>query len=332
MLFLGLTLVQLPYISWGAELSSDYDVRTQITSLRERVGALGSIGALTTAFIVAMFGLDTLQPVLKSMTVIIFISVPLLFLPLLYKVPAVHGPGENAEHIPFFEGVMIAFRNPVFRHFALAILLLYLGMMPGGAIGWFLFDHYFERPELFALMTLLEFAAGFVGLFFWTRLAVRISKHKAATFVMLWIAGFTALVPLIAQFGTWPTIALIVIRSFALGGMLMLPYAIFADVIDVDTAPTGRQRTGIYMAFGGIIVKLAITIGVAVALAIPGLFGFDPSVRTNSAAAEFSVLGTYGWMGAVFWLLAAPLFWRFPLTREKVAETQQQIARQAASN
>ena len=40
-LYLGWTLVAVPYLTWGAELSTDYNERTSITTTRETAGILG---------------------------------------------------------------------------------------------------------------------------------------------------------------------------------------------------------------------------------------------------------------------------------------------------
>ena len=323
LLFFGLTMVQLPYIAWGAELSFNYDVRTQITSLRERVGATGSIAALITAFAVSLLGFEHLRPVLGVMAWIIFLLLPPLILSVVLRVPS--GISHQGEHPPFLQGAVTVFRNRSFRLLAFTVFLLYIGIAPGGAIGWFLFDNYFAEPGLFAPSVLLEFIASFLGLPLWTALSLKTSKHRAISLALLWMAVFTALIPLAALLGVWGIMATVAIRSFALGALLMLPMAIIADVIDIDTAETGSQRTGIYIAFSGIVVKLAITIGVSTALAIPGLFGFDASAADNSKVALFSVLATYSWMPALFFVAAAPLFWRFPLGRDEVAAAQARI-------
>ena len=44
-LYAGWTMVAVPYLAWGAELSSDYNERTRITAWRESFGLLGIVGA-----------------------------------------------------------------------------------------------------------------------------------------------------------------------------------------------------------------------------------------------------------------------------------------------
>lgn len=48
LLYLGWTIIQIPYLAWGAELSSSYHERSRITGLREAFGLLGILlaGAL----------------------------------------------------------------------------------------------------------------------------------------------------------------------------------------------------------------------------------------------------------------------------------------------
>ena len=329
-LFLGLTLIQLPYVSWGAELSADYDVRTRITSLRERIGAIGSIAALLTAYLISLKQPDTIRPILNTMAWVVTVSLPVLVLLALVRVPADVVSKPAMGGIGFFAGARIALQNRPFRFFGLGVFLLYVGLMPGGAVGWFVFESVFGRPELFSPSVLLEFAASFVGLPFWTAVAVRTSKHRAATFALIWIAVFSALVPLAAMWGVYGAMTMVTIRSLALGACLMLPYSIIADVIDVDEVETGTKRTGVFVAFGGIVVKFALTVGVAAALALPGLFGFDPSSDTNSDLAIASVLGTFSWMSAAFFLLAAIVFWRYPLSRQMVADTQKALQERRA--
>jgi Na+/melibiose symporter-like transporter len=46
LLYLGFTMVDLPHKAWGAELSSDYDERSRITSWREGLSTAGQVTLL----------------------------------------------------------------------------------------------------------------------------------------------------------------------------------------------------------------------------------------------------------------------------------------------
>ncbi len=53
MMYLAFTIVDLPYYAWGAELSTDYDERTKITTRREQFHFIGTVSAVTIPLIAA---------------------------------------------------------------------------------------------------------------------------------------------------------------------------------------------------------------------------------------------------------------------------------------
>ncbi len=46
LLWLGWTMINIPYFAWGAELSNDYNERTRITGWRQAFGYLGNVSVL----------------------------------------------------------------------------------------------------------------------------------------------------------------------------------------------------------------------------------------------------------------------------------------------
>ena len=325
LVFFGLTLIQLPYVSWGAELSDDYNTRTRIVTGREVMGAVGSITAIGVAIALALGGDTRLGPVLHILSVVLLVATPLLLL-LAFRLPqTLSGRVPEPSRV---EGSL--FRDPLFRYFMGFIFLVYVGITPGGAMNYFLFDNVFSRPDLHAVNLLGNWTASLLGLAFWNRLATRIPKHRALALALLWIALGTALVPVAgAALGAWGAVAASAASSLALGAILALPYSVFADVIDRDALQTGEARTGRFMAVGGIVVKLALTAGIALAFTIPGLFGFDAASEANTDVALRSVALTFGWLPALFWLPAVWLAWRWPLGPEEVAGNRAALDRRA---
>ncbi len=57
LLYLGWTMINVPYTAWGAELSSDYNERVRITSAREGVSLLGVFAAGTVPVFAASAGM-----------------------------------------------------------------------------------------------------------------------------------------------------------------------------------------------------------------------------------------------------------------------------------
>ena len=53
---LGWTLVEIPHTAMGAELSTDYDERSRITSVRESLATAGQVGILALLVVLAGVG------------------------------------------------------------------------------------------------------------------------------------------------------------------------------------------------------------------------------------------------------------------------------------
>ena len=116
------------------------------------------------------------------------------------------------------------------------------------------------------------------------------------------------------------------LKGSAIGALSALPYAMAADVVDVDTAVTGKRQGGAYFSIWSMTRKLAYALGLFVGTSLVVFWGFDsladPLDTTNTAFALLMLAVTYSVIPAIFKFIAMPLLWRYPLTDEKVAEIQ----------
>jgi glycoside/pentoside/hexuronide:cation symporter, GPH family len=329
--YLGFTLIQIPYVSWGAELSSDYDARSAIVAWREGVGVLGTLAAISTPLIASLLGYPGLGNAMFGVAVGVLVLLPLLLAPSLLFVrepKLVEAPKLEGG---LREGLRAIAQNREFVWFAAAIFILFIGVAPGGAVGYLMMKHTFRAESLYPLLVFAEFVCMLVSVPFWAWAAKRFGKHRAMAVSLVWMCAFTSVVPILGgidpELAVWANTA----RGLGFGAVFVIPYSLFADVIDVDTLRTGRVRSGLYFALAGMILKFALMLGIFVATAFPTLFGFEPSRPVNTPAAEFSVAISYAWITCVFWLAAAPLFWFFPLTRERQQALRAQIQAQAGA-
>ena len=82
--------------------------------------------------------------------------------------------------------------------------------------------------------------------------------------------------------------AICVLAGAALGADLSLPTAMQADLVDLDTATSGAQRTGAFFALWSLAQKFALAGAGGAALIILGAIGFDgrrPERPTRSSGA-----------------------------------------------
>ncbi len=122
------------------------------------------------------------------------------------------------------------------------------------------------------------------------------------------------------------------LKGSSIGALSALPYAMAADVVDVDSSMTGKRQGGAYFSIWSMTRKLAYALGLFVGTGLVVFWGFDsladPRDTTNTPFSLLMLAVTYSIIPAMFKFVAMPLFWNYPLTEQKVAEVQAQILAQ----
>ena len=124
-----------------------------------------------------------------------------------------------------------------------------------------------------------------------------------------------------------------VASGLALGADLMLPPAIQADVIDLDTLASGQQRAGFYFAIWGFATKLALAAAAGIAFPTLAYFGLDPSIGARAAPGLLALSLLYAGLPVALKLAAIALMWRFDLSPQHVASNAAALsARRSAAD
>ena len=105
----------------------------------------------------------------------------------------------------------------------------------------------------------------------------------------------------------------------------MLPPAIQADAIDVDTATTGEQRSGLYFAAWGLATKLALALAVGIAFPILSAAGFDPGAGLREEGGLAMLAFLYAGLPIALKIAAIAVMWNFPLDAKMQAQLRAQI-------
>ena len=143
---------------------------------------------------------------------------------------------------------------------------------------------------------------------------------------MLWNCVVFAGVPLLGAGDTLLFLAISLLTGLCLGADLALPPAMQADVVDLDTARTRRQRAGLFFAIWGMATKLALAAAVGLAFPLLDLAGFSAD-GGNDGAALFALAALYALAPVGFKLAAILLMRRYPITPDRQRRLHQRIAR-----
>lgn len=328
-LYLGFTLVDLPYRAWGAELSPDYDERSKVTGWREAFGYGGTLMALLIPLIVSLV-LDRPGPdnALFAVAAIVVVSMPLLTLPALLFVRELPTRAEPAARVPWRRGLRIVWANGPYRRLVICFTFLVAAVSMTASLSFFfvasVMEETFERYTVFILAYYLSSSAAIP---IWMAISRRLGKHRTVVVGILWLSLWSAFIPLMGPGQYWLFFLIMMLKGSAVGSLVFLPASMAADVVDLDTLRTGEQRTGLYFSLWGMVNKAAAALGVLLATNGVAWFGFDPSSDENTATAKLALACLYSVIPALLACVALPLLWKYPLTRERQERMRAHIAR-----
>ena len=311
LLTLGWTMAQTPYAAWGAEIAPDYQCRTRVTSWREAMVLVGTLGA-TIAYVAGGSG----GTGLRAVALLVTIALPLTVLFLILKVPD-RAP-VPPQRLGLAQGLTAMAQNRPFTRLLAAWFIN--GLANGVPVTLFLFftaDRLGMDADTAGLMFLLYFAAAIAGVPFWGWAAARIGKHRTWCFAMIYACViFTA--ALFLEHGDIVAFGIIsVLTGLAFGADLVLPPSIQADVVDLDTKQTGAARAGLFFAIWQVATKAALALSSGIALIVLARSGFQAGeANTGDALTTLSLL--YAGAPIVLKLAAVAVMWNFPLTQAKV--------------
>lgn len=325
LLFVGFTLVDVPFKAWGAELSADYAERSRVTAWREAFGFSGQIGLLLLLVALGGVGIGGAGEQLRGCALAITGSLPVLLALALGFVPEPPPERGTAPALAPLRGLGLVARNPAFVRMVGAVLCFVSGVVIQGTLHRLVLEHIFGRADLFPAMILLENVVTLAAVPLWLRVSDRVGKHRAAALAALWIGALSLPLPVFGPGQALPFVALMVLRGSSFASILFLASSMAADAVDHDSVASGGQRTGLYFGVYGMVIKASIALGVVLATSLPAWFGFDPGLAVPSDPARLALMAVYAWLPGLLMAAGAPFLWRFPITREVQARLRAEL-------
>lgn len=322
-LSMGFTATQLSYTAWGAELAGNYRERSRVAGVREGFTLVGTLIAIVLPFAV---GIDR-ETGLQGLAVLGLVVAAMLFA---FGALAVRNVPEPREYsvatVRIGEGLRHMARNGPFVRLIIAYFINGLSNGIPATLFLYLVSQALGAADLRGPLLFTYFFAGLLGAPLTLWLAARLGKHQAWCRAMLFNCALIALVPFLGRGDTLMFALICFGTGLTLSADLALPSAIQADVIDVDTASSGEQRSGLYFATWSLATKLSLALGVGIIFPLLGLFGFDPGADAhNSETALTALTMIYAWLPVLLKLTAIGLMWNFPLDEKAQGALRREI-------
>jgi len=284
--YTGWSLLSIPYLALGAEISPDYHEKTRLSAARESGAILGAVLALTLPY---AFGIaDRAGETLHLMWQALLLSLPMVMLATRYGIP-------DPETKPKPQRPTLqALTQLLGRHDGtLRLMAAYFINNLANAFPATLFLFFVElvlvAPDSTGMLLLFYFASGLAALPLWTMLARRIGKHRSWMTSMVLAASVFAFVPFLGEGDTTAFTLICLLSGLSLGADMALPASIQSDIAN---AAEGRceRVSGILFGLWSALTKLALALSVGIAFSILGLVGFTPDTPSSNALLTLSLL------------------------------------------
>jgi glycoside/pentoside/hexuronide:cation symporter, GPH family len=308
------TLTNVPYYALTSELTDDYDERASLTTYRMVLAVPGYlIGAALTPAIVGFF-------VMKS-TGYNFIGILYGIIAsacLLIAAAGIHEKKkivENSSETPFFQSIILTFRNQPFVRLLIAYFILNLSFaLIKTLMVYFLTYQLFMEKQVSMVMGLMLVCV-VIGLFPWKKLSERWNKGPAYALGMA-LGGFAVALTFLLPHQPTPWVYLVaVLAGLGFSAQWVFPWSMIPDVADYDRLETGDYRSGMYYGVWGLITKFSEAAAIAGAGWVLSLFHYVPNVA-QSPETLFGIRIFFGVIPVIFILAALPLLIWYPITRK----------------
>ena len=336
------TTSNLPYTTLTAELTQDYDERTELTSFRLAFSLIGAVLALAFGLVVSQVVPDNIpqQYVVLGGACAIASIIPLFLCifgtygPIQRQQEAVRqsakAEGNSTEEMPLLEQFQVAFSNRPFLFVVGIYLFSWLAIQVTAAIipyfvtAWMGLDSYY-------LAALFVQGPAIFMMFICSAISKRVGKQ------MLYFIGIGSwLIVLLFLFFVQPGQAyfmylLCTAASFGVATAYIVPWALLPDVIELDELNTGYRREGVFYAFMTLLQKMGLALGlflVSVALEFANFVEATDEIPipVQPPSALLAIRVAVAFLPMLFLTGGLILTYFYPITREVHAEILLKLA------
>lgn len=329
------TLIVTAYYAMTAELTTDYDERTSVSTYRmifNIVGYIFGAGIATTLASILQQANGGAPREAWSMVGLIFgvLAAVTVLIPGLFvrNKPAVN---DEPTKMPPLKAIMGTLKNrPFTKYLTISMIMSTAFTLVTTMLPYYLIYQLNMKDEQSLVMVLM---LGTLAIFLVPCAKVAGLLGKAKTYALGLVIACTALI--VSFFLPHQESFIIYIVAFVAGvgfsSQWVCPHSMMPDVIEYDELATGERREGIYYGMNGMAGKVTGALGSAICGWGLKISGYVEGAQQTSTAL-FGIRGMFAVLPAFFLLICVPLLIRYPITRESHAKVvaELQARREAA--
>ena len=332
----AITLLNVPHMALGAELSEDYHERTRLFGVRHIGFTLGSILALVSMSLLISEENNPDGDVRQLATSLAFYAIGAMSLMIFFAVSKLKENPEFQNRVnknPFkaFRDVWI---NP---HAKILIIVLFIENLGGAVIGvltLYVTQYIVEAPAWAPLIIFAYMLPSALSVPLWIPLSRRFGKIRLWVFSLAFTGISFGGIFIIPFLDSVTDRLIVMFIGAALGGMAAgcggaIGPSVKGDVIDYDEYLTGERKEGSYFAALNFVFKSATGIMLLVTGFVLQFSGFIPN-QPQTMEVKIALISLYGLVPLVFYSLGAYLLYKkFKFGEKEHAAIKQQIQERA---
>ena len=332
----AITLLNVPHMALGAELSEDYHERTRLFGVRHIGFTLGSILALVSMSLLISEENNPDGDVRQLASSLAFYAIGAMSLMIFFAVSKLKENPEFQNRVnknPFkaFRDVWI---NP---HAKILIIVLFIENLGGAVIGvltLYVTQYIVEAPAWAPLIIFAYMLPSALSVPLWIPLSRRFGKIRLWVFSLAFTGISFGGIFIIPFLDSVTDRLIVMFIGAALGGMAAgcggaIGPSVKGDVIDYDEYLTGERKEGSYFAALNFVFKSATGIMLLVTGFVLQFSGFIPN-QPQTMEVKIALISLYGLVPLVFYSLGAYLLYKkFKFGEKEHAAIKQQIQERA---
>jgi len=323
--YISWTAIQIPYLTWGAELAQGYIERNRVVAYREVGFMLGIlIAVMVPALIFGKSELD-LTAIMRLYTTMFVILLPVtVVVAAVFVTDSPHiAPTRTSK---LHDAVDIMHIKKPFCRLVAAYFLLQLGAAIYDALFIFLVMTAINLPGWLLILACIQYIVSLIFVPVVLRAGKKYEKHRLlCVFAIVAPIAFVILAVTPEGNSVMAVIAYVVL-GFSVAPFRIMPTSIVADTIDYDKLRSGKEREATHMAVFNLFYKLAMAAGVGIAFPLLDLVGFS-STGTNSDEVVFYLRCIVGILPCIFMFPVVFLLWNYPIGRERHSVIRKRLQR-----
>lgn len=325
------TMIYMPYFALTPELTSDYDERTSLVSIRAFFSIFGSLLAFSLPeMIVNGFIPEHASNVLLMGFLFAIISAIPMYVVFLgtkerpefmeQKQPGLwQSIKESVQNRPFVFGTVIYLFTWVTVDILQTILIFFV-------------TYVVMRESDTTVIMATIFVVAIIAIPLWTWTSKHMNKRIAYIIGMIFFTAVLMVLINLTPATPLPVIlALCVLAGIGVSAAHVIPWAMIPDAIEVGELQTGRRHEGMFYSLISLAQKIASSIAIPGTGLLLGLTGLIPNSAQQPASVILGIRLLTGPIPAVMMFIGIIFALLYPLGRENYSQINKELEERRAA-